>query len=420
MGELVKHGMSPHQIYEFLTTGPGTDLLDDAQAATRVEWEAEEDRATMIRRQGEMIRGGWQGTAADGAFGAAQPLAESAMRGVDELSLAEDLLDRQSGSFHRAANSVRPVPPEPPQIDMHDPMAPFSDFDKEVTTYQADVQHNLEVYHGYDGASEYNQTNMPAEYATINHSGGDIGVTTEEARRGGSTGDFLEVANHEPPPGGDDSPSSGERGDPGGGPSTGGSPVSGPETGGSSVGGPGTGGSPVGGPAGSQPPPRQTTPSDFVPSVATPSFPLPSTVPTGPTPGGFVAGLPFGGYPGGGTGGGTGSGTGGPGARGGGPGAGERGAPGTGVRGGVPGAGPGSAAIAAEEAAARRAAAAAAARGAGPGILGGAPVGGGRGKGDEDEEHQRKFLIEIDSESTFGSDVLTAPQVIGDDDYEDD
>ena len=35
-------------------------------------------------------------------------------------------------------------------------------------------------------------------------------------------------------------------------------------------------------------------------------------------------------------------------------------------------------------------------------------------------EHQRKFLIEIDPEGTFGSDVLTAPQVIGDDEYEDD
>jgi hypothetical protein len=47
-------------------------------------------------------------------------------------------------------------------------------------------------------------------------------------------------------------------------------------------------------------------------------------------------------------------------------------------------------------------------------------MGGGRGKGDEDEEHQRKVLIETDGESVFGSDVLTAPQVIGDDEYEDD
>jgi hypothetical protein len=49
----------------------------------------------------------------------------------------------------------------------------------------------------------------------------------------------------------------------------------------------------------------------------------------------------------------------------------------------------------------------------------GAPIGGGRGKDDEDREHERKVLIEADGEDVFGSDVLTAPQVIGDDEYED-
>jgi hypothetical protein len=54
------------------------------------------------------------------------------------------------------------------------------------------------------------------------------------------------------------------------------------------------------------------------------------------------------------------------------------------------------------------------------GTLGGAPVGAGRGKGDEDDEHRRKVLIEADAEGVFGSDTLTAPAVIGDDEYEDD
>jgi hypothetical protein len=73
--------------------------------------------------------------------------------------------------------------------------------------------------------------------------------------------------------------------------------------------------------------------------------------------------------------------------------------------------------LAAEEAAARRGLAVTA-RGAGPGAFG-APMGTGRNQ-DDDEEHKRKVLIEADPESTFGSDVLTAPQVIGDDEYEDD
>jgi hypothetical protein len=54
---------------------------------------------------------------------------------------------------------------------------------------------------------------------------------------------------------------------------------------------------------------------------------------------------------------------------------------------------------------------------AGRGGAGG--MGGGRGKGDkeEDKEHERPaYLVEGDPESTFGSDELTAPPVIGEDD----
>jgi hypothetical protein len=49
----------------------------------------------------------------------------------------------------------------------------------------------------------------------------------------------------------------------------------------------------------------------------------------------------------------------------------------------------------------------------------GAMGGGGRGQGEDDAEHERKYLVEEDGENVFGSDALTAPQVIGDDEYED-
>ncbi|MBB4905413.1 hypothetical protein [Actinophytocola algeriensis] len=408
MGKWVNHAMSAHDIYQYFATGRGTGSLDDGQAATRTEWDLEADRAQMIRKQGELIRSGWQGAAAEGAFGAAQPLAESALRGAVLLSRAEDLLDRQSGSFHRAANSVTPVPETPPEMDMNDPMVVFTDHDAEVTAYQADAHHNMEVYRGYDGASEYNQTNMPAEYSTVNHSGGNISVVSGDGRPTGSGGDYIEVPEREQP---------GNRSESG--------PYGGP-------GGPG--GAPVSGPTVSGPPPNPSLPQHTSPSTFTPPPPgqLPPTtfppVPP-PTPGpgqpGFVPTLPVGGVttgsPGGGPGARGGSGYGGgPGARGGYGGGGPGGNAGPGARQGVlPG--PGAGAVAAEEAAARRAAAAAAtARGGAPGAMGGAPLGGGRGKGDEDKEHQRKVLIETDGESLFGSDVLTAPQVIGDDEYEDD
>ncbi|TDV47840.1 hypothetical protein CLV71_10975 [Actinophytocola oryzae] len=396
MGEFTKHGISPHEIYEYMTNGRGTGMLDDAQYATRSEWELEKDRAAMIRKQGELIRDGWQGAASESAFGAAQPLAESAIHGADLLSRAEDLLDRQSGSFHRAANSVVPVPPEPPKMDIFDRMAPFADYEEQVSAYQADAHHNLEVYRGYDHASQYNETEMPAEYRTVNHSGDTVAVTGED------TDDYIHVPDGQPRNGDDPPPRSG-----GPGPRGGGEPR------------------PFGTPdLGNEPPvqptpwhqPGLTSPNDFSPSGRTPGPLVPA--PDAPRVGGGGPELPVARF-------GTLGSTPDPGARGGayrGPG---EGGPGPGGRDTGPGpAGrnplaPGAGALAAEEAALRRGAAAAMARGTGPGMMGGAPVGG-RGRDDKDEEHQRKVLIEEDSEGMFGSDVLTAPQVIGDDEYEDD
>jgi len=48
------------------------------------------------------------------------------------------------------------------------------------------------------------------------------------------------------------------------------------------------------------------------------------------------------------------------------------------------------------------------------GAGGGAPRG--KGENEEDKEHERpSYLVEGDPESTFGSDQLTAPPVIGSD-----
>jgi len=40
--------MSPHEIYEYFANGRGTELLDDAQDATRAEWRLEEHRAELM------------------------------------------------------------------------------------------------------------------------------------------------------------------------------------------------------------------------------------------------------------------------------------------------------------------------------------------------------------------------------------
>lgn len=383
--------MSPHDIYVQLTTGPGSGKLDAAQQALNAIWKDEEERATRTRLQGVLIQSAWQGPASDAAYGAAEPLAKLSLSNADLLNQAQDLADRQSGSFNRAKNDVRPVGEQPPEPNLLDTMAHLNDYEKQVTDYQSAAQHNIDVFRGYDDASSYNETRMPTEYSTPSHTGAVLSVVPD----GSQGGDVIKVPDQkrqagDPGPGGMSEPRQ-----------FGGRPEGGE--------------APVGGSGADVQPPRQTSPSDFVPpgpvGPGPGGQPLPGSqpVPGGPGQSGFVPGGGFG--------------QGGPiagprgGAYGGGPGRG----PGGGVGGpGATGRGPsgafGPGALAAEEAAAQRAAA----RGTGSGAMGGAPVGTGPGKRDEDDEHKRKVLIEADTEGLFGSDLLTAPQVIGDDAYEDD
>lgn len=158
--------LTPKQIYDELTGGPGSDTLDTAQRASHGEAQREADRADMIAQIGRKIQTGWQGGAAEGASGAAKPLAEAASRAADELYRAQDLLDRQNGSFHRAANSVVPVSGGPPEMTLDDALDPV-DHEKQVRAYQADAEHNMRVFEGYDNESGHNETSAPREYPII-------------------------------------------------------------------------------------------------------------------------------------------------------------------------------------------------------------------------------------------------------------
>ncbi|MFL6119886.1 hypothetical protein [Actinophytocola sp.] len=398
-GGWVSPFLTPAEIYRQLTEGKGPGALQEEQTQTVEERAEEEDRAAQVRSLANEIQAGWQGDASSGAYGAAMPLAERMLENAAKLDRSQDLLARQVDSFNTAVRSVRPVS-DPPEMSVDEPFPFDVDHDKAVAEYQDAAQNNIEVFRVYDGASHYNETNLPQEYHAGNRAGGDVSV--EES------GDVIEV--------GDPGPRGGDPKDTG--PFSGG-PYPGQEP------------APGGYPPGVEHGPSEYRPTSTAGRPPTPGVTYPSTYPGGSYPNagqsapvaggpGFVGGVPVGGYgdergfgPRGGSGGGEPGGVRGTGGE---PG-GVRG-PGA-VRGpGGRGPGAGTGALAAEEAAARRAAARAAGGGR-PGGAVGAPVGGGRNKDDEDAEHQRKVLIEADAEEMFGSDELTAPQVIGDDEYED-
>lgn len=396
--------LTPAEIYHQLRDGKGSGSLNNAQFSTQMELPEETDRAELLASLADLIATGWQGQASAAAHGAALPLRDHVLANADKLERVQDLLSRQAGSFERAYNSVLPVP-DVPQQSLDEPVPFDVDHAKEVAFYQGIAQHNMDVFGQYDGASEYNETNMPQEFHAGGRGGGDVSV---------KSADSIEVG--EPHPGG--KPGDGVLGGPGedsgpGGSSSGYPRSSAGEPAGS--GGPQEGSGGVTGSSGVLPSGGGVTQAnDYRPGVVggSPSSGYSSSLPgvggsVSAGPGGVVGGVPVGGYSGGGGGGVP---------RMGGDGRGGGGAGGTGVvrgPGGAVGVGP----LSAEENAVRRGAAGAGSARGGVGAVG-APLGN-KGNGDEDAEHERKVLIEVDSEEIFGSAVLTAPPVIGDDEYED-
>lgn len=384
--------LSGQEIYDNFQNGIGSEGLSTGAAMVKAIAERYRERADQIQQLDTEMEAAWQGDAAGAAQRGAGPLMSEHVGAGLRLRMAEELTDRQSGSFDRARNSVMPVPDAPAGVTPWGSANPdWVPYGKQVEEHNAAAQHNVDVMSGYFGASTFNTDNLPASYGELADDQAGITIGDADTVDSGSFGDSgIDSGSHggprHYPP---DTESSGE----------------GP-TGGS--GGPG---SVV--PPGTQVPPGAgtTTPEGYSPLPSgSPSTPLPGgefgqprPAPTGV---GLVPGVGVG-FPGAGGGGAT------------------RGGPrGGGVTGGPVGGNPaprGGGGVGAEQPGARAAAAPGvtgtpAGRGTAPG-MGGVPVGGGRGRGDEDSERKTPTYLEGgDPEDNFGSELMTAPPVIGDED----
>ena len=389
--------MTGQEIYDNFQNGRGPEGLAAGSAAARQLMQNYRARMFDIQQLAAEMESAWEGSASDGARRGAAPLIQEHGSASEHFSVAEDLTDRQSGSFSRAKNSVVPVPEVPQEVPPWGPMSSdWMPYLQQVKDHGEAARHNVEVMTDYSGASAYNTENLPTSYGEMaaDRSGVSVGggdtIDSESFREAGDSGDISG-----PPPGG---------GEPG---PRGGSPVSGPPVGGPS-GGPADGDGPGASSGSSTLPSEVTTPGGYTPvSGGFPSTSLPGTDGAGRPSSTGTPLVGFGGSGPGFGGGGSGNGSGGY------PGGDGRGAAG-GSRGvmSVPrGTGVGPGAVNESVATGSRAAGARGASG-----MHGMPMNN-RGRDEDDVERRTPTYLEGgDPEDLFGSELLTAPPVIGEDD----
>jgi hypothetical protein len=334
---------------------------------------------------------GWTGDAAGAAQRGAGPLAVEHARASEEMTSAATLLDGQVGSFGQTKNAVVPVPTPPSAPSTMQNIVTFgsasSNYENKMTETNAAARTNTIAMDGWTTESSYNETGMPKSYGALSPTTVPIALDPGSTPQpidtpvpvggpkasGSGSGDSGTGLTSVP----GDTGQSGAQTPPGGGQTP--VPPSSHSGSGNNPGGLGSGSS-----SGSDTTPSSvTTPGGYTPgSLNNLSF-----TPGGSSPGSGASGggaPSSGGQFGGGAVGGFGSSPGIGGA------AGGNLAEGKGSGSAAPGAGTGAGAkpggVSGSGAAGK------------PGSSGG-PMGGGgqKGQGSEDEEHQRKYVIDDDS-----------------------
>ncbi len=411
LGQLFGFGMNGREIYHNFRDGTGDDGKGLYQSAYTIGVLADNytTRQDSIKDLVVQMESAWDGGAGGAARRGAGPLAVEHGLASPEISTARETLTNQVTVFSGAKKAVVEVPPTPEEPDVWSNIMSFGGANRDYQTskaeYDAANEQNVSVMEVYEGETDTNTSSMPTTYGSITPDHSGIGVRESM----GPVKPLPWVGPNDPggtDPNGNDTNSNNNNtysntnndqyqnqnqnqnqnnttnpNNTGGTTNPADRPGTDPRFPPGPVPGPGPG-------PGNTNNPNNMHPPGFMPG-GNPSF----------GPNGGESGRSGSGY---GRGGGFG-----PGGSGGGP-----GGSGSGARGMPGGAMPGAAAAA--EGAVRPGAGGM--RGGAGGMMGGGGMGGGgRGQnGDDDAEHERpSFLVEPDPHSTFGTDEVTAPPVIG-------
>ncbi|WP_152603752.1 hypothetical protein [Amycolatopsis rifamycinica] len=174
------------QIYEQVTGGAGIDSLANAQDGAIDLTDRMADRALRIAALRAKTTSGWRGNAGEAAADATRPLVDAAADDAVHLQYAQAAVGAQMDAFGTAKNSVKPVAPQPPELDKNDVLnvitgKGWDSYTTKVAGWQADSQANIDAFSAYHSASTTNGGQMPAQYAQLADSGAPVSMTDRSA-----------------------------------------------------------------------------------------------------------------------------------------------------------------------------------------------------------------------------------------------
>ncbi|MFI9384969.1 WXG100 family type VII secretion target [Kutzneria sp. NPDC052558] len=185
-------GLGPGDIHNAVTAGPGTGSTQDAQRASAALAKTHLDRITDVAALKASLGSAWSGDASEAAQSGTGPLEDYLKTAQTALSTHQDLLSRQTDSFHVANNSVHDIPNDPPSASVMDVLSDASGvslitgggYMNKVQDWSDKAHANVAAYNSYANASTYNHNGLPTDYGTPGGSTSDIALAPTQTQTG--------------------------------------------------------------------------------------------------------------------------------------------------------------------------------------------------------------------------------------------
>ncbi|WP_034241104.1 PPE domain-containing protein, partial [Saccharomonospora iraqiensis] len=176
--------IDPHQIYQQLTSGPGTGSLENGREAAGKLKQTFDERVRQMDDLASKMDQAWQGDSGEAAKVGARPLKDWLLDSGYKLESSDRTMGAQADAFNGAVSRVQQVPQKPPESGWLNDINPLTtDKDREIAEYNAKAQANVDAFNAYYEATTTNSRSVP-RYSTLTGEFGDIKVD-ENAGEGG-------------------------------------------------------------------------------------------------------------------------------------------------------------------------------------------------------------------------------------------
>lgn len=182
LGSFFGFGMNGTEIYHNFRDGTGDDGAGLYRSAFTVGGLADnyDLRKDSIKDLVTRMEGAWQGNSGGAAQRGAGPLAVEHGLAAPEINTARETLYNQVNVFGSAQTRVVEVPPEPEEPGVWDNFISFGgagrDYESSKAEYDAANDHNVAIMEEYEGETDTNTSAMPTSYGSIAPDHSAVGV----------------------------------------------------------------------------------------------------------------------------------------------------------------------------------------------------------------------------------------------------